>query len=83
MANGNFDVIAYALGKEAGGGGGGGTSGGYKGTVATADELPDTASKGDMYIVSGEDNALYIYDTEWLVSSTSAITNAEIDALFE
>lgn len=82
MANGNFDVLSYVLAKGAGGGGSGTTSG-YKGTVATADELPSTASKGDMYIVTGEDNALYIYDTEWLVSSTSAITNEQIDALFE
>lgn len=82
MANGNFDVIAYLLGKNAGGGGSGESSG-YKGTVATAAELPASASKGDMYIVTGENNAVYIYDTGWLVSSTSAITNEQIDALFE
>lgn len=82
MANGNFDVISWILGKNAGGGGSGGSSG-YKGTVTTAAELPETASKGDMYIVTGENNAVYIYDSGWLVSSTSAITNEQIDALFE
>ena len=76
----NFDPVLYALLKSSGGGGGG--SNGYKGTVSTAEELPASANKGDMYIVTGENNALYVYDSGWIVSTISAITDNQIDALF-
>ena len=73
-----FDPVTYILAKKAGGGGGG--SGGYKGSVATASELPSTASTGDSYYVEDE-GITYIYDSGWQASPTS-ITDAQIRALF-
>ena len=71
----------YALLKGSGGGGGGGGSSGYKGTVATAASLPSSGSKGDMYFVSGE-GIFYVYDGGWKAVKETAITTAEIDALW-
>ena len=34
----------------------------YKGSVATASALPNDASKGDLYTVTGEGNAQYVWD---------------------
>lgn len=66
---------------EEGGGGGGGSSGGYKGSVATASALPASGSKGDIYLVTGE-GAFYVYDNGWKAVKETAITTAEIDALW-
>ena len=70
----------YALLKNGGGGGGGGSSG-YKGSVATASALPASGSKGDWYFVTGE-GAIYVYDGGWKAVKETAITEAEIDALW-
>ena len=67
-----------------GGGGGGGGSGstGYKGTVANASQLPGSGNTtGDMYLVTGE-GIFYVYDSGWKAVKETAITNAEIDALW-
>lgn len=71
----------YALLKNGGGGGGGGGSSGYKGSVATASALPASGSKGDWYFVTGE-GAIYVYDGGWKAVKETAITTAEIDALW-
>ena len=77
-----LDPVLYALLKgSGGGGGGGGSSGGYIGTVASVANLPSSGSKGDMYLVSGE-GAFYVYDGGWKAVKETAITNAEIDALW-
>ena len=70
----------YALLKNSGGGGGGGSSG-YKGTVATAADLPASGSKGDMYFVTDE-GIFYVYDGGWTAVREKAITTAEIDELW-
>jgi hypothetical protein len=62
-------------------GGGGGSSGGYKGSVATASALPTSGSKGDIYLVTDE-GAFYVYDGGWNAVKETAITTAEIDALW-
>ncbi|MBQ6840421.1 MAG: hypothetical protein IJO45_06980 [Oscillospiraceae bacterium] len=74
-----FDPVTYILAKNAGGGG---SSGGYKGSVASAESLPASGSKGDMYLVSDE-GIFYVYDSGWSAVRETAITNAQIDALFE
>ena len=76
-----FDPVTYILAKKAGGGGGGGSgSVDYKGTVASASDLPPSASKGDMYYITGE-GRIAIYDGGWKYDPDT-ITNAQIDALF-
>lgn len=70
----------YALLKNSGGGGGGGSSG-YKGSVASAANLPASGSKGDMYLVTGE-GVFYVYDGGWKAVKETAITTAQIDALW-
>ena len=62
-------------------GGGGGSSGGYKGSVSTASALPASGSKGDIYLVTGE-GVFYVYDGGWKAVKETAITTAEIDALW-
>lgn len=62
-------------------GGGGGSSGGYKGSVASASALPASGSKGDIYLVTGE-GVFYVYDSGWKAVKETAITTAEIDALW-
>ena len=53
----------------------------YKGSVASTDDLPDDADKGDLYTVAG---VQYVYDgTDWVnVEAGVAITEGQIDALF-
>lgn len=75
-----FDPVTYILAKNAGGGGGGG-SGGYKASVASASDLPSSGSKGDMYFVEDE-GIFYVYDSGWTAVEPTAITDAQIDALF-
>ena len=71
----------YALLKNGGGGGGGGGSSGYKGSVATAAALPASGETGDWYYVTGE-GVIYVYDSGWKAVKETAITTAEIDALW-
>ena len=71
----------YALLKGSGGGGGGSSSGGYIATVASASNLPASGSKGDMYLVTGE-GIFYVYDGGWKAARETAITTAQIDALW-
>lgn len=55
----------------------------YKGTVASVSELPASAGKGDLYIVTGEGNANYVYDgSSWKCINPDIATNAEIDGLY-
>lgn len=50
----------------------------YKGSVASVDDLPSGATKGDLYTVSGEQ---YVFDgTNWVIVG-GVITSAQIDAL--
>ena len=53
----------------------------YKGSVANVSDLPDDASKGDLYTVDG---VQYVYDgSDWVeVDLGNPITNEQIDALF-
>ena len=68
--------------EEGGGGGGGGGSADYKGSVATASQLPATGnSKGDIYRVTSE-GIFYVYDSGWKAVKETAITTAQIDALW-
>ena len=71
----------YALLKGSGGGGGGGSTSGYKGSVASAANLPASASKGDMYYVE-DVSAFYLYDGGWNTSIPKAITTEAISALW-
>ena len=65
-----------------GGGGGGGGSSSYKGHVATAASLPASGNTfGDMYYVTGE-GVFYVYDSGWQAVKETAITTAQIDALW-
>lgn len=67
---------------EEGGGGGGGSSGGYKGSVTNVSQLPASGNtKGDMYLVSSE-GIFYVYDSTWKPVKETAITTAQIDALW-
>ena len=63
------------------GGGGGGSSGGYKGSVATPEDLPASASQGSEYRVASE-GILYVWDNGWKPCKETAITTAQIDALW-
>ena len=52
----------------------------YKGSVASVENLPESADLGDLYTV---ERSQYVWDgTEWVVA-VDAITNAQIDALFD
>ena len=76
-----MDVITYALLKKKIGGLESGFN--YKGSVATAADLPSSASKGDLYTVTNENNAQYVYDgTAWQQISNERITEGQIDDLF-
>lgn len=77
----HFGTLYALLKGQGGGGGGGGNSSGYKGYVASASNLPSSGSKGDMYFVEDE-ATIYIYDGGWNAISNTAITQAQIDALW-
>lgn len=50
----------------------------YKGSVASVEDLPSGATKGDLYTVGGDQ---YVYDgSDWVIVG-GVITNAQIDAL--
>lgn len=77
----HFEELYALLKGSGGGGGGGGSSGGYKGTVASASAIPASGSKGDMYFVTDE-GIFYFYDGGWKAARETAVTEAEIDAIF-
>lgn len=62
-------------------GGGGGSSGRYKGSKATYADLPASANQGDMYRVTNE-GILYVWDNGWKPCKETAVTTAQIDALW-
>ena len=74
-----MDIVTYALCKGIMGNIEPGYT--YKGSVASVDDLPDDADKGDLYTVSG---VQYVWDsTQWVnIEAGVAITEAQIDALF-
>lgn len=53
----------------------------YKGSVDSVSDLPDNAALGDLYTVDGSQ---YVWDGEaWVLPYGTAITDAQIRALFE
>ena len=54
----------------------------YKGSVSSVSDLPDDADTGDLYTIDG---IQYVWDGEnWIVVQSSvAITNSQIDSLFD
>lgn len=54
----------------------------YKGSVSTTSDLPESAEVGDMYIVTGEDNAPYAWNGTGWQEVNSAITTQQIDSLY-
>lgn len=55
----------------------------YKGDVASVNDLPASGNeKGDMYIVTGENNAEYIWNGTAWEARFNAITNEQIDNLY-
>lgn len=55
----------------------------YRGSVASSANLPGSGDVGDMYTVTAEGNAEYVWDgTDWIKLNNLAITNLQIDALF-
>lgn len=55
----------------------------YKGDVASVNDLPASGNeKGDMYIVTGENNAEYIWNGTTWEARFNAITNEQIDNLY-
>lgn len=54
----------------------------YKGSVSSVSDLPDDADAGDLYTIDG---IQYVWDGEdWIVVQSSvAITNSQIDSLFD
>ncbi len=53
----------------------------YRGSVATAADLPSGAATGDLYTVGGQQ---YVFDgTAWVqLENVVPITNSQIDTLF-
>ena len=55
----------------------------YRGSVASSSNLPGNPDLGDLYTVTDEGSAEYVYDGfDWIHLENLAITNAQIDALF-
>ena len=55
----------------------------YKGSVESAINLPVVADLGDLYTVTDEGNAQYVFDgMDFIKLNNQAITNAQIDILF-
>lgn len=52
-----------------------------KGVVAATTDLPATGTLGDLYLVSGEGYASYIWDGDsWELKDGQIASNAEIDS---
>lgn len=50
-----------------------------KGVVASTDDLPEEGTLGDLYLVSGEGYASYVWDGDsWEMKDGDIATNAEI-----
>lgn len=55
----------------------------YKGSVSTTSNLPSDATTGDLYTVTGEGNAQFVYDgTSWIQIYSQIASNAQIDGLY-
>ena len=55
----------------------------YRGSVASYSNLPGGSDIGDLYTVTDEGNAEYVYDGfNWIHLENLAITDAQIDNLF-
>ena len=55
----------------------------FKGSVASTDDLPSSATTGDLYIVESEGNAQFVYDgSEWIQIYSQIASNAQIDGLY-
>ena len=53
-----------------------------KGVVAATTDLPESGELGDLYLVSGEGYASYVWDGDsWELKDGDIATNAEIDAV--
>ena len=53
-----------------------------KGVVAATTDLPVSGELGDLYLVSGEGYASYVWDGDsWELKDGDIATNAEIDAV--
>lgn len=55
----------------------------YKGSVATSTDLPASGTLGDMYTVTDEGNAQYVWNgSAWVKLYSQIATNAQIDGLY-
>ena len=55
----------------------------YKGVVTSTTDLPEDASQGDMYVVTGEGNIHYYFDgSDWSAIDPNIATNTDIDGLY-
>ena len=71
-----MDAVTYALAKKIAAGITPGYS--YKGSVAEETDLPADAEQGDLYTVTGEDNAQYVWDGEgWIKLNIELEENVE------
>lgn len=76
-----MDIVTYALLKKQIGGITPGYD--YKGQAATINDLPSGATTGDLYTVTSEGNAQFVYNgTEWVQIYSQIASNAQIDGLY-
>lgn len=76
-----MDVVTYALLKKQIDGITPGYT--YKGSVATTDDLPSEATTGDLYNVTAEGNAQFVYNgEEWIQIYSQIASNSQIDGLY-
>ena len=78
-----MDIVTYALLKKRIEGLTPGYT--YKGSVASTSALPEDPEQGDLYTVTGEGNAQYVWDgSEWInLSAEIARLNSEITTISE
>lgn len=76
------DVVVYALLKNAVNKITPGYS--YKGSVATTSDLPSSGqTTGDLYTVTAEGNAQFVWNgSEWIQIYSQIASNAQIDGLY-
>lgn len=54
----------------------------YKGTLASAQSLPPSGDLGDLYVITDESNAQYVWNgTQWQ-NLTKYISEQQIDSLY-
>ena len=55
----------------------------FKGTVASTDDLPESPTTGDLYLVTAEGNAQFVYDgSDWQQIYSQIASNNDIDGLY-